>query len=215
MLIISSQRSRLASSLAGTNGCGSIYRSRAGWLSERSDVSEFLATGSVSMPLHSASAQSANVVMWSLSRSRASMSASAIEVLSVGFQRSLAFNIVPFSAIIALPSNVRSVDDSPHPAPAYTYAHRQRADCCRKSDWRYAYLPIRSSDADRLRITCAPAIARCDDGGIGTHRSSQISMPTFAPCELNMRPVDISNCSPRMSTVSVFPKGRGRHHLRS
>ena len=36
-------------------------------------------------------------------------------------------------------------------------------------------------DADRLRSTVAPASAANDDGGIGTHTSSQISTWNFRP----------------------------------
>jgi hypothetical protein len=36
-------------------------------------------------------------------------------------------------------------------------------------------LPITTLDAERFAITVAPASAANEDGGVGTHRSSQIS----------------------------------------
>src|SRR2546421_11142980 len=80
----------------------------------------------------------------------------------------------PFSYAIAWPSHARSVVDSPRPADEYRYAAMQRADCDWTSWWRYHDLPIVMLDADRLTSTVAPASAAYDDGGIGTHTSSQL-----------------------------------------
>ena len=41
-------------------------------------------------------------------------------------------------------------------------------------------MPITSSDAERLRITLAPATALYELGGIGVHRSSHSSMAILA-----------------------------------
>ena len=54
-----------------------------------------------------------------------------------------------------------------------------RPDCPTTRSVRYRLLPIVSLLADRLSKIVAPAIAWKARGGIGTHRSSQISMPTI------------------------------------
>ena len=46
---------------------------------------------------------------------------------------------------------------------------------------RYSALPTTSSEADRLRITVAPASARATEGGVEAHRSSHSSTPTVRP----------------------------------
>ena len=51
----------------------------------------------------------------------------------------------------------------------------QRADWFDTSWRRYSSLPTVTLDADRLISTVAPASAASDEGGIGVHRSSQIS----------------------------------------
>ena len=50
-----------------------------------------------------------------------------------------------------------------------------RPDCWITSSRRYFALPTRSFEADGFRITVAPATACRELGGIGAHRSSQIS----------------------------------------
>src|SRR3972149_6548171 len=51
----------------------------------------------------------------------------------------------------------------------------QRADWLAASSSRYWCLPTTMLEAERLPITVAPASAAKEEGGAGTHRSSQIS----------------------------------------
>src|SRR5712691_2226510 len=77
--------------------------------------------------------------------------------------------------MMAWPSQARSVVDSPVPAAVYRYAARQRADWFETRLWRYSSLPMVIFEAERFKRTVAPASAAWHEGGIGTHRSSQIS----------------------------------------
>src|SRR5262249_14222087 len=77
--------------------------------------------------------------------------------------------------MMAWPSQARSVVDSPVPAAVYRYAARQRADWFETRLWRYSSLPMGMLEAERVNSTVAPASAAEQDGGMGTHKSSQIS----------------------------------------
>src|SRR2546426_8354383 len=77
--------------------------------------------------------------------------------------------------MMAWPSQARSVVDSPVPAAVYRYAARQRADWLETRLWRYSSLPMVMLEAERFNKTVAPARAAWQEGGIGTHKSSQIS----------------------------------------
>ena len=43
---------------------------------------------------------------------------------------------------------------------------------------------MRSSLAERLKMSSAPANVNWLLGGIGAHKSSHISIPNFTPCEV-------------------------------
>src|SRR2546423_3152356 len=109
------------------------------------------------------------------SRDSRSRSTSAVIRCDSFEKRSDSASSSPFSYAIAWPSHARSVVGSAGPADESRYAAMQRADCDWTSWWRYHDLPIVMLDADRLTSPAAPASAAYDDGGIGTHTSSQIS----------------------------------------
>ncbi len=144
MLTISSQRRSISLSSHGTNGWGSIVRNRPGASSSSEESvslpiilssfsrSDSLLSGSRSSlrlrliccttgyasPAFSRSPHSANVPIWSRSRVIISMSMSRTTICGESCQRGVEARILPFSAIIPLPSKTRSVDDSPNPAEA-------------------------------------------------------------------------------------------------
>src|SRR5665647_2362881 len=96
-------------------------------------------------------------------------------------KRSVSTSSSPHSYTIVCPSQDRSVDDSPSPAAANTYAARHRADALwHSSDRSDAFVTV-IGEPERFASTVAPASAACADGGTGTHMSSQTSTCSVSP----------------------------------
>ena len=79
------------------------------------------------------------------------------------------------------PSHDRSVEDSPWPAAAKTYAALHRKLALRTSSRRSSARATVIGLPERLASTVAPASAASALGGTGTHMSSQISTCRSSP----------------------------------
>ena len=131
ILIISSHRPESNLPSAGTNGwrfTGLINLSLMQALPSSKSTMRY--------GLRTVAAQSSKLVTMRRSFAICSISTSAIAISGPSANRSLWAMNAPFSATMAFPANIRSVDDSPNPAEAYTYTAMQRADCCRTRSHR-------------------------------------------------------------------------------
>ena len=116
------------------------------------------------------------------------------------------------------PSQDRSVEDSPCPAAAKTYAALQRALAERTSSRRSSARATVIGLPERLASTVAPASDASALGGTGTHMSSQISTNRCRPGTSVARKIRLlpnGTSFPVTSTRAPRRSSPGAYHRRS